>query len=1564
MKKYELKSLIKQRLIPMLLVPALLGSNVMSIQASADDSYIESNDEPGEGDTTPAPAPEEPNQDAPAEGGGSGSDQNNPTDNTTDNPGEGGGQEGGDAPAEGDDPSTGATDQPGSDAPAEGDSSQPASDASSEATSSAASEASSDGAGTDTSSDASSSASSDASSDSSSDASSDASSDSSSDAGSEASSGSSNDDAASDASSGEEDKKEYKTGDKVPVSVKVNLSLDGEAIIGNYIKLYMGGDKKDLDTNNQVFETQFVYSSEEEYTEVPCMLDYKEDEYKVDSILFNSEPVEMSGKSFTLKIKNESLKNYDNEQFGLEINVKALDNFKVVFSDESYQIEHVVDGNIAHKDTTDDSYYFTGDNFTLSVSAAVEVPETVTATCGDTTGDTPKLNVYYVVNGDSVHAAHVDDAYIFRVNDPGTYYVTDIYATVNNGHKRHHLDMLTGKKIVLKVVDSSEKKARVRADIGPKAKNGWVEGKVTLDYHAESYKKIETIEVNGTTYSVDSQWCGFGIIGHYNTDLHVEFADDAFTEGYDREITAIATFELLRYQQTPDVQKDTFKFNYDNSYPSFNGMSVEVFEADQGGWRSLGCLNELENKYNFSKTGYKILIKLPEKCDTGSGLTSMACSYAPGEDAKEVVRSGDGSFFYVEKELRGEDIESAFNLQNIVLTDEAGHSSECTGYADKYLVVDTKAPVVTPSFSEEKKDSGDAEIPEDSVDTDDEFTEEGDEGEGEGEKPEEKTSEYPDYYEFHDSPVTETITFTDYDFGFATPQGLSYGSFVGDSEIAFTPSNSAEALVFSESVVSQMGLGGNFDSATSDYERHVGFDCTYKFSDDGKYVLSLNVADKLGNNTTGKRTIVVDQTDPTVELEFYAGGKRITPSGVKDTVVKGPVTVKAIATEAWIVKKNSYLAVVPDGQEPNPENGSQEWNRIEGHGDRFECEVTVSEEGAYSVAAVVADMLNTPAVKTGPEYGFTIDNTPPKVDIQLENKNALNGKYYNAKQTAVITVTEKNFDEDLVEYTFEDKYGKHVEGAWSHNGEIHTLRVDYPDDGIYSLSCSCVDKAKNGPGFAEQSEFVVDKKAPVIKVTIAGGTPRNEIYYKDQRYANIQIEDLSFSADLVEYTSQELGEDGVKAPMGSFSGSELTYTAGIRFDKDGKYGFVIGCKDLAGNSCEEYVSDIFVIDTKAPEVKFAGVENFSANNGTVAPVVTYTDKYMDMEQTTVTMLGSNNGAVTLDSTSKAVKDGFVVTYTDFPREKAMDDLYTMETKVVDLAGNETKEELVFSVNRFGSVFVLSNATKALNEQYYTKEAQDVVITEINVDELTYRDVSINRDGDIKELKRGIGYKVAKQGTDVTWKTYTYTIPAKAFKKDGVYSVTVYTRDRATNEQDNKSRDAEINFAKDSAAPSIVTAGIKAGEVYREDKHSFNIDVTDNLGINSLVVYKNDEVIGEYTTEDLDNDFGTETITLEEDDNAMTITIVAEDFAGNVETVEYKDVYVTTKLPEVEGAVREQQATETTEGGNTKTVSGGTIDNHEDRHRRIMIFVWGVAILGAVGLIGGTGVFLYKKKENE
>ena len=48
---------------------------------------------------------------------------------------------------------------------------------------------------------------------------------------------------------------------------------------------------------------------------------------------------------------------------------------------------------------------------------------------------------------------------------------------------------------------------------------------------------------------------------------------------------------------------------------------------------------------------------------------------------------------------------------------------------------------------------------------------------------------------------------------------------------------------------------------------------------------------------------------------------------------------------------------------------------------------------------------------------------------------------------------------------------------------------------------------------------------------------------------------------------------------------------------------------------------------------------------------------------------------------------------DFAREEKMDDLYTLTAKSVDKAGNETEKSVLFSVNRYGSVYVLDDATR-------------------------------------------------------------------------------------------------------------------------------------------------------------------------------------------------------------------------------------------------------------------------------
>ena len=732
-------------------------------------------------------------------------------------------------------------------------------------------------------------------------------------------------------------------------------------------------------------------------------------------------------------------------------------------------------------------------------------------------------------------------------------------------------------------------------------------------------------------------------------------------------------------------------------------------------------------------------------------------------------------------------------------------------------------------------------------------------------------------------------------------------------------------------------------------------------TDSYKYQLKTYAKDKKEpdeeGNTDGdellpsplSKQIVVDKATPKPSIAIGNGYQRYYNSHVA-------INVKV--EERWLDKDASYVLV-----SRRDENGAlnEEYVRLNGSawqgeygGTEFTATWTTDAEGTYQVTVHAVDLSGRVAEDIKSEI-FTVDTTPVVIvdPIAFDNNDVRNGKYYNAGRKATITVKDLSFDTSSV-IDVKSKYGQAEVGPWIPDGDAETATtytaiVTFAEDGYYSFSITAKDLAQNPASVKEVEEFVIDKTAPNIKVAYDFNEPRNGMYYRTERTATVDIEDISFNSDLVKVSSQPLADATELPQLGGFTSDDKKNYAHMSFAADGTYGYIINCEDLAGNTASAFTSDVFVIDTTAPEVKFAGVENFSANNGTVAPSVTYVDKYMDMDATVVTMTGSNNGAVELGSQIAPTENGFVVSYADFERVKKMDDLYTLEATVYDLAGNETKEQLVFSVNRFGSVFVLGDAAKALNEEYYTNEPKDVAITEINVDELTYKDVSISRDGDVKELKNGKQYQVTKQGSDTSWKTYTYTISKDNFKKDGVYSVTVYTKDRATNVQDNKSRDAEINFAVDQTAPSIVAAGLESGETYKETSHTVNIDVTDNMGVTNLTVYKDGKEISAYDADALEAAGGVESITLNESENKQTITIVAEDVAGNVETVVYDNILVSTK--ETKSIEDDPSATShTTDDGETNTIN---------RPVRVAIFM--ILALGIVAAGAGAGVTIYKKK---
>ena len=130
---------------------------------------------------------------------------------------------------------------------------------------------------------------------------------------------------------------------------------------------------------------------------------------------------------------------------------------------------------------------------------------------------------------------------------------------------------------------------------------------------------------------------------------------------------------------------------------------------------------------------------------------------------------------------------------------------------------------------------------------------------------------------------------------------------------------------------------------------------------------------------------------------------------------------------------------------------------------------------------------------------------------------------------------------------------------------------------------------------------------------------------------------------------------------------------------------------------------------------------------------------------------------------------FTYEIADIAHEKANDDLYTLNVKLTDLAGNKVEKTFKYSLNRFGSIFVLSDATKAMVDNYYVTSPQDVVITEINVDSLTYKEVSVAHDGNVKNVEEGRGYQVSDLTNNNGWHSISYTVNASNFNKDGIYS---------------------------------------------------------------------------------------------------------------------------------------------------------------------------------------------------
>ena len=660
-------------------------------------------------------------------------------------------------------------------------------------------------------------------------------------------------------------------------------------------------------------------------------------------------------------------------------------------------------------------------------------------------------------------------------------------------------------------------------------------------------------------------------------------------------------------------------------------------------------------------------------------------------------------------------------------------------------------------------------------------------------------------------------------------------------------------------------------------------------------VVYEKITDKAGNiqyiSTDG---IIVDNVAPVVKITPTnpGWGKGVYSAADNpgfDISVTDPVVNDAYAglkTISYTIT-NGTTGYVEAGTLANLERTShlQSWT---GH-------VTINPDNFYSNdirVKVTADDWSTNEAASE-EISIKVDNKAPIVTFSFDQSDVHNGKYYNNDKTLTITVDERNFDESYQPQVTSTAGGGYSISGWSHNGEIHTATVTFSGDSDYTVTYDCFDLAGNKSNTEKLDEFTVDKTKPVIQVSYDNNSALNNNYYKEARTATITITEHNFNpGEVTVTTTAQLDGAAASAPgVSGWSGSGDTHVATVSYSADADYTFTISATDLASNVSDPYATESFTVDQTKPTVEITNIEDRSANNGEVAPVITLNDINFDSGKTVVHLIGANKGEVDTTGmyTSTASNKGQTLTFYNF--KENMDDIYTLTAETTDKAGNQYSTSKIFSVNRDGSTYLYDDYTEELIKNGYTNDPKNLVVSEINVDTLTFRELTVSENGTQKTLEQNKDFEVSESGSDVSWKEYKYTINASNFENEGDYNVSIYSEDRATNVTTNTAKSKDILFAVDKTSPVISLANIEDGGRYKIESQKFTANVDDNMALDKVEYYVDDELKQTFDADEVSANGGSLELSVDSSNTFQNVSVKAYDKANNEATTASVDILV-------------------------------------------------------------------------
>lgn len=554
--------------------------------------------------------------------------------------------------------------------------------------------------------------------------------------------------------------------------------------------------------------------------------------------------------------------------------------------------------------------------------------------------------------------------------------------------------------------------------------------------------------------------------------------------------------------------------------------------------------------------------------------------------------------------------------------------------------------------------------------------------------------------------------------------------------------------------------------------------------------------------------------------------------------------------------------------------------------------------------------------KSSKDVTFSIDKTAPTIEVTFDNnnrnRNYSDSEYYKADRTATVTITERNFNEADVKAT--------IAGLSSGNPTIssfttvagstpdqtkHVAKITFSKDADYTMSIDFTDMAGNRASQYKSNKFTIDKTKPVISEIKLSPSPSNSKYFNEDVTVSVTVNEHNFDSSLVKFTS--IKGTLPKIPKSDWKDDGDKHTVSFKLKAEDIYSFRVGMTDKAVNAAADKTQSEIVLDKTKPGVEISGVKDKKAygynDKDKVAPVFTFSDTNIDPENVSykIYKIGQDGSKTDVtskfDNTKSNVKNGaMTVSFNEFKSTSDVDGLYTIEVSSKDLAGNESSDTKVFSVNRYGSSFVIDDSMKDLIHSYISK-GEDVKVKIINVNKISDENttVTVTYNGTNITLKAGTDYTFSTiSESDDGWCEYEVTINKSVFEKDGSYSVKVTAVDEANNTSTNtddahvSSDEApKIDFYVDTTKPEVTITGAEKDAVYKEVTKQITVTVEDaNIDADNLADVLDIQVNGEAVTNyEAEDDAGTVTAKFIVKGDKITIKASAVDKAGNKSDVE-------------------------------------------------------------------------------